>query len=771
MRNFFSVFLLVFAGLSVSGVSFDSSAPIVIPENASPQERYASRQMADYLSQVCGKKFQIISEGKSVPAGAIYIGATRRAEQAKMNSFKPEEYRIRFIGKDAIIAGSVERGVLFGTYEFLERFAGVRFFSPECERIPKANAITVSDADEIYHKPTFLYRYIYGGPRQLNDDFARKLRITGWGSGPELGSSERFGFGDHCHTFCKYSLDFPEEISWMGSSGKRTVVKVPTSGSICFSHPEVLKRFAAKLKQGIARDRAKAVAEGISIPRFYSISQNDCDAACFCPQCQAFAAKHGNSGLVIDFVNRLYREIKSAYPDVYLVTFAYFDTLQPPKGGIQPDDHVLIQIATYTKKFHDHLRAVNDPANGEYLKLLNDWEKCAKERLAVWDYWRYYFSFLPPATNVMNLQEICRKYRDLKLHLLFIELENGPKELVSFCDLSIFLGARLLDDPDRDAEILISDFMKTYYGPAAGPMRKYLTLIDEGMKLDKNPMEQSPFWERKYLRDPNFYQQGFALLNEARKDVAGDALLLARVNAEMVILEAACLKTWDVHRNPLKWDKAAMQKDVEKILPSVMNHYFSSEVMQKYKMEDLVAYYSEKVEIVPAQKAGDCVPLSDFNPEGPGISLCEVDDIRGGGSRVTDAASPKGKTISISATISPAQAEAMHKTPFSFGLYEKTFQKYLLFGSISPDNIPQDEKYHWYCIGITRLYPELILWMHQSWGLSWDLGKCFNSAVPEQSYKVYVLLKFQGPGYVKGSKQSSDICLARAALVPCDNRK
>ncbi len=153
-----------------------------------------------------------------------------------------------------------------------------------------------------------------------------------------------------------------------------------------------------------------------------------------------------------------------------------------------------------------------------------------------------------------------------------------------------------------------------------------------------------------------------------------------------------------------------------------------------------------------------------------GVILLETKDIKGGGNHLADADAPKGKTISISASKSKEQAEEMHKKPFVFGLYEKDSQKHLLSGRVFAANMPQDEKYHWYCIGTTRLYRGLILWLHQSWILSWKIGQNFNSATPEKSYKVYVLLKFQGKGYVKDSKKQSDIRLARAALVPQEEK-
>jgi len=90
----------------------------------------------------------------------------------------------------------------------------------------------------------------------------------------------------------------------------------------------------------------------------------------------------------------------------------------------------------------------------------------------------------------------------------------------------------------------------------------------------------------------------------------------------------------------------------------------------------------------------------------------------------------------------------------------------LQVGYVLKNRLPQDEKYHWYYMGNTVLYPQLVLWMHQNWGLSVELGKYYDAAVPDQEYKIYGLLKFQGPGYVKDSKQPGDIRLAQIALVP-----
>ena len=48
----------------------------------------------------------------------------------------------------------------------------------------------------------------------------------------------------------------------------------------------------------------------------------------------------------------------------------------------------------------------------------------------------------------------------------------------SFMPLRAWLGLKLLDDPQRDVEALLTTFCRGYYGPAAKPMRELLELIE-----------------------------------------------------------------------------------------------------------------------------------------------------------------------------------------------------------------------------------------------------------------------------------------------------
>ena len=741
-------------------VEIDKSYQIAVSDKQEVQDVYAAQELAKYLSKVIGSNFAVVKESEISAPNAIYVGNT---EFSKGGNFAPDEFRIYLDGKNVVIAGSPQRGVLFGVYEFLERFADVRFFTPECERVPSKKSLNVPDKTDIRHKSAFEFRYIYAGKRTHNSTpFFRKMRLSGWGGDMKYGSSARFGTDGHCHTYFKYTRDFPQEISWADANGSRRIVKTPLGGSICFSHPEVLKRFTERLKKNIASDHANAAKQNLPPPQYYSVSQNDCNSACGCAECQKFIEKHGVSGLVIDFTNRLTEAVVKDYPDVKIQIFAYFDSLNPPKTAIRPHRNVIVQIASYQTKFHDHLRSVNDPINKQYADLLNNWKKSA-DSLGIWDYWRYFSGFKPSAPIVLNLADNIKAYKNSNVIMFFTEFETAPKDLLSFYDLTFYVGSRLLDDPSKNVQTMVDEFAETYYGAAAPAMKKLLVLLTEAVKKDKNCAEYLNFAQRAYMKDAEFFRQAFALVDEAEKAVANDKNLLTRVWQEKLLLESAYLKAWNSHKNKLKLDRKKLQESISKMLYPVLRSFFDPSILSKKVVADADRFYAEKVVFEKTQSV-QAAPLADFAQKYPQAKIIEFSKLPCGNLKVNDADSPYGRAFSHSGKYSEKQRAERHKRQFVFGLYEKGYTKYLVHGTIKPNAVPQDEKYHWYYAGTTRLYKSLSLWMHWTWGMSISLNKFYDENNPDKKYNVYFLIKLQGPAYVKNSKSLNDVRLAAVAL-------
>ncbi len=762
MRKSFLSIGIACAAMTASAINIDATTPIVIPDNPTVQEKYAASELSNYLGKSLGGEMKILSEEFVSGGKAIYFGKTKMAKGS--GDFANEEYQISADAGKVVIAGSDIRGILYGSYEFLERFAGVRFFSPRCEVVPQNKSITVPDGTSIRHKPAFQFRRIYPGDGFIGwpQKFRPKFRCNTDCNLPELGGATDYGTGGGCHTYYNYSKSFPKEISWMSSAGERVIVDNPYTGSICFSQPEVLERFSKRLKELIAGDRAKAKEKGCPPPVFYAVQQNDCNATCFCPECLAFKEKHGLSGLVIDFSNRLADTIKDEYPDVYILIFAYFDTLEPPKSDIRPRKNVLTQITTYTQPYHDHLRGLDDPVNNGAVDLIDKWASIS-ESLAMWDYWRYYGGFLPPATPVKNLSAMMKKYRDSKMIFYFTEYEVANTVILSFYELTCYVGYRLMDNPDLKQDTLIDEFMAGYYGAAAPHMRKYLDLLTEKFVECGSVIEEhKPFFNRKYLNDKELYTQGFAFISDAEKAVAGNATLLRRIHTEKLLLMSSYIKVLAKKGNPLGLDINALKAQIPALCDAASLVLLNDGERKPKKKEAMYNYYADINNLKPNQNI-TAKPLDNIPAEGAVVYAFK--DTHSAGIPLTDNDAPDGQAYSIAGKWTPEENKGRHDKGFIFGMYEQANAHYVSTCSLPRGTVPQDEKYHWYYAGNSCLYPRLILYIHWTWLLNVQPGKYYDENDPNQSYDIYVLIKLQGPAYVKGSTSINDVRVARIALL------
>jgi hypothetical protein len=120
-------------------------AVVLRADEPTPVARYAVEELVRHVEKATGVALQVLSESEA-PAqmhSRIYIGET---ETARRHGIEPqrlarEAYTMRSVGNDLFIVGrestgdplrqdNADVGTLFGVYEFLERFLGVRWLWP-----------------------------------------------------------------------------------------------------------------------------------------------------------------------------------------------------------------------------------------------------------------------------------------------------------------------------------------------------------------------------------------------------------------------------------------------------------------------------------------------------------------------------------------------------------------------------------------------------------------------------------------------------------------
>jgi hypothetical protein len=541
---------------------------IVQGRSPTESEVFAVTELRDYLEKSTGVRLPVVDESKMAPeARGIYVGWTEFSLKHGIDSTKlaGEEWLMQTIGNNLVLTGGRPVGSLYAVYEFLESRVGCRWLDRDTEIIPRCIDLTLPEL-KVRSKPAFWHRTIYTGLQEMNGSsemvakeglFVMRNKSTSF---PAKFGQVSYGSPGNCHTFYAYSKDFPAdhpEYFSMDAQGKR---ERAASGSgpaqLCLTNPEVRRLLLARLRKFIAQDRADAAKSGRPAPRVYDISQNDQnDHICLCPACKAFAAKEGSqSGLVIACMNELADGIKDEYPDVLIMTFAYTSTLKTPKT-LKPRDNVIIRLAQLNSEwmpddphYPDYFRPLSHPINRAAYDDIAAWSKLAKH-LAIWDYWILYQNankldnFPTPYVNVACLQPDLQLCLTNRVDNVFVECESS--DTTSFSTLKLWLGQKLLQDPNQPVEPLLTAFMQGYYSSAAPQMIEYLRYMEKRIAAAPATGRMSSMCEhlRPYL-DLEFFTTAHRLLTNAEKACGEDANALLHVRYEWIPVDAAIFNMW-----------------------------------------------------------------------------------------------------------------------------------------------------------------------------------------------------------------------------------
>ena len=459
----------------------------------------AAQDLTNALCKVLGREVPLFRESEApVTDGAVvYLGPTKAAVTAGLDA-KPMmagEWRIKCDGKRAFILARTEMGTAYGVTDFLDKFAEYRFLTLDGDDPFTVNPGAAVPTCDFTSKHYFYERRFATWDRNFNDTcrmwMNRYMRRLGLYLSPEVEGRVRSSMRMRgvCHTYpelCppkKYFAHHPEYFS-MDPSGKR--VNGPLT-MLCLSNPEVRKLVTDRLLEMIAKDREQ---EPDDPPIIYNFTQTDgIYYICKCPECRKIAAKYGgDSGLQMDFVNEMARKIGAKYPDVRIRTFAYVNTIEPPKG-IAPEPNVMIWFCDWYMK-SDHQLPLEHPLNTYCRDLLEKW--CAiTPKVEMWDYMLYYDKY--PELSVDAIAADMRYFKKLGVTRFFIESEHHGQP---FWQLNTYVYSKFFRDPGTDLEKAIDEYC-TVYGAGAAKMREAIDFLRK--IIAENPPKSANLWHQRVL--------------------------------------------------------------------------------------------------------------------------------------------------------------------------------------------------------------------------------------------------------------------------------
>ena len=461
--------------LTVAERGKEAEYSIVVPEKAGECLRYAAEELRDFTEKTTGVALPIVSrtDGKAVvlevdvKLSPVNPVKETSAPSASPRETSPDAFRLVADGDALRIIGGSERGVLYGVYEFLERFAGCRWYASWHSVVPKRDRIDVpADLDET-QAPAFAMREPYWYDVTKNQEFAARLRVNSrsWRSFDEKygGNPYRFGGGlGSCHTFNsllpakEYFDAHPEYFSMINGKRVRELTQP------CLTNPDVLRIITSNVLDRIRKDPGA---------KFYGVSQEDNNHYCQCPNCKAIDDEEGSpSGTNVRFVNAVAEAVEKEFPDVLIETLAYGYTQKAPKKT-KLRHNVVPCLCAISCDFARPIDESPYEGNISFRKDIEDWGS-QTDFLFVWDYTTDFAHYPLPWANVYSLQGNMQFFRRNNVKAIFA-LGAWQGRHADFGELKAWLLAKWMWNPDLPMKPLLDDFFAGYYGKGAPFVREY----------------------------------------------------------------------------------------------------------------------------------------------------------------------------------------------------------------------------------------------------------------------------------------------------------
>lgn len=497
-------------------------APSVAHARHEPSVEYAREEFSKYVRRMTGRDY----DGK---IEVILDGALGK-----------EEFAVSQLDGKLTVRGGV-RGVLYGVYDVLERFGGVRWYSSWCEKVPSAERFVVPEGTKYSEKPTFWMRLPYWTDILRHADFAARLRVNGHLSDP---LSPRHGGAAYCldkkfgftHTFnriippSEFKDTHPEYFSEI--DGRRVTERT----QLCLTNPDVYNLVLQRLKQAIAENPEADL---------YALTHNDYKNWCECAKCRAINDAAGNPGMTeFLFVNKVAAEIAKDHPNILIKLSAYVYTRKPPTN-FKLHPNVVVELCPIEADLIFPLPDSKYEDSIAFCKDMDGWSKVSSGNFLVWDYNTAFLNLLQILPNAYTPKGNDLYYCSKGVNMIFNQGDYTGYH-ADFAELKAYLQAKWAWNPKLEAEPLVADFFEGYYGPAAPFIREYFDDIYARQRAfcadgSRFMTCYSPARSLAVDGDGAFFKRSTVLWERAKASVKGNAMFEYNVNTSALSFEYTSL--------------------------------------------------------------------------------------------------------------------------------------------------------------------------------------------------------------------------------------
>lgn len=509
-----TLFLLA-AALAVAPLCGDTvirpgGAVVVVGKSATPTARFAAGEMAHFLSQTLGAKVKVANAPVPGKVG-IFVGESEWTRKAGIDPSglardgfvsSAKDGRVYLLGTDDPCMNpgdcytgkadllKFERATLNAVYDFLERYADVRFFFPGelGTVVARKDSITVPDGERRV-EPVYTERY-FGWYNAAKDGWhdksvtMQKVTAQHW---------LRLRYGTNRRRCChglgamKYVKRFGKEHpEWFAlrADGTRNLTdsrEFPwRSAKFCYTSQireaiyQDAKAFltgAPASSRGLERWGANCISNRYE--KYVDIMPEDGFEKCLCPNCQA-AYRKDMSAYANDLIWKMTVDIAQRLKDEGveggISQMAYWPYDQAPGFKIPDNVQVMVSVngpwSTGTPSAHE----------GQ-MKKLRAWTGLLGHKVWVWTYPGKYNGKMKGIPEI-SPRAFAKFFSDATPYIFGGYIDNDNDRFM--CQvLNLYVFAKMAWDPAVDVEGILDDWNGRLFGAAKAEMKAAYDFLEE----------------------------------------------------------------------------------------------------------------------------------------------------------------------------------------------------------------------------------------------------------------------------------------------------
>ncbi len=446
-----------------------SDYKIVIPELSNEQTKFASSELKQFLYELTNANISVINDtGLTYDENCKYfsIGETSLASSANVtvdkNVVTGEGFRVVTKGNSVFLLGGGDNGLMYSVYDFLETTYGVEIYAEDEIYFPKAEKFLLPKLDYT-EKPSIQIRAINSYEFNNSQTFRRRMRTH----------NRQEGWIYNSHSF--FAI-LPLAEYWEQHKDWYSADKT----QLCLSNEEMTAEFIERLYL-LYNDPQYKDAENCMI------GLQDSNTWCTCSNCTPEIAKYKESGMMVRFVNKVYKGLREKLDangqqerKVRLFLYAYYKTLTAPvdsKGNpldesVRPNGNIGVMIAPLSAKYDV---ALNHEQNIDVKNQITAWRTLFEENIYMYIYGANYGLYPLMVNDFGSIKENYKYFEDIgTIGVHHLDSYNALASDLS--QLKNYMQSKLMWDTSLDSEELIKDFCKHYYKDASEHVLTYINL-------------------------------------------------------------------------------------------------------------------------------------------------------------------------------------------------------------------------------------------------------------------------------------------------------